>query len=216
MTVLIADDQELIRSGLRAVIDAEGDLVVVGQAGDGAEAVSAARTLAPDVVLMDLNMPKVGGVDATKQIMRGERPPKVLVLTTLSSDDHVLEALDAGASGFLLKDSLTRELTAAIRTVAAGGTALSPEVMGGLVTKARGHRGAVAEGADRRLSSLTSSEGEVLRLLGRGLTNQQIADELHLSVTSVKTYVSRLLARLGLDNRTQAAILAYESGLLDG
>ncbi|MER5883310.1 response regulator transcription factor [Streptomyces sp. NPDC001941] len=212
--VLVVDDQPLIRSGLRSVIDAAPGLTVVGEACDGAEAVSAARETAADVVLMDLNMPKVNGVEATLQVLRFGRPPKVLVLTTLHADDIVVEALEAGASGFLDKDVRGEELVAAVHTVTAGGTCMSRGVMSRLVERAGRRKPAAEPGQAQRIGSLSSSERAVLGLIGSGLTNQQIATQLHLSVASVKTYVSRMLTTLRLENRTQAAILAYEAGLL--
>ncbi|WP_329119749.1 response regulator transcription factor [Streptomyces sp. NBC_01465] len=212
--VLIVDDQSIIRSGLRAVLGAYDDVEVAAEAADGAEAVGLARELRPDVILMDLVMPKIGGIEATVQIMRPDDPPRILVLTSFQTDDLVLDALEAGASGFLLKDARPEELIAAVRAVAAGGSAMSPEIMGRLVERAGSRAPAVSDDVREKLDTLTGSEREVLRLIGSGLTNQQIATELHLSPASVKTYVSRMLARLGLDNRTQAAILAYETGLL--
>ncbi|MEV7415854.1 response regulator transcription factor [Streptomyces sp. NPDC089919] len=213
--VVIVDDQELIRSGLRAVLEAAGGITVVAEAHDGAEAVSEARKHMPDVVLMDLHMPRVDGVDATVQLLRVPEPPRVLVLTTFDTDDHVMRALAAGASGFVLKDVPAEEITAAVRTVASGGTALSAPIMAKLLGKAR-HTGPqfYHPGVREKLDALSASERNVLSLVGEGLTNQQIAAQLHLSVTSVKTYVSRVLARFDLDNRTQAALLSYEVGLV--
>ncbi|WP_223774473.1 response regulator transcription factor [Streptomyces sp. 135] len=211
--VLVVDDHALVRSGLRAVLDAQPGIDVVGEAADGAAAVSQSRALEPDVVLMDISMPKVDGVEATRLLLRGTPPPRVLVLTTFASDEHVSLALEAGASGFLHKGAGREEISSAVRTVAAGGTVLSRDVMAKLLSRSRGGRTIAYPGVQEKLNTLTDSERDVLALLGRGLTNQQIAEELHLSVTSVKAYVSRLLSRLDLDNRTQAAILAHELGL---
>ncbi|MEU2951013.1 response regulator transcription factor [Streptomyces xanthochromogenes] len=212
--VMIVDDQVLIRSGLRTVLERTDDITVVAEAGDGAEAVSLVRKHHPEVVLMDLHMPRIDGVDATRQLLRMEDPPRVLVLTTFNSDDHVMQALAAGASGFLLKDARTEEIASGVRTVASGGTALSFPVMTRLLEKARSTGSQFYHpGIQERLDSLSDSERRVLALVGEGLTNQQIADRLHLSVTSVKTYVSRVLTRFDLGNRTQAALLAYEVGL---
>lgn len=214
--VLIVDDQSLIRSGLRSVLEADEQFVVVGEAADGAEAVSATQEHRPDVVIMDLRMPRIGGVEATIQLMRLDNPPKVLALTTFNTDDLVIEALKAGASGFLLKDLRSEELVAAVRTVAVGGTVMSQEITAKLVSRAHARMPAGSSGLQEKIDSLKDSEREVLALIGAGYTNQRIAEELHLSLASVKTYASRTLARLGLENRTQAAILAYEAGLVPG
>ncbi|MEU2835335.1 response regulator transcription factor [Streptomyces lavendulae] len=212
--VLIVDDQSLIRSGLRSVLEATEGFEVVGEAADGAQAISAAREHCPDVVIMDLRMPHIGGVEATLQLLRLADPPRVLALTTFNTDDLVLQALNAGALGFLLKDLAAEELIAAVRTVAAGGTALSSEIMMKLVSRAQARTPTGFNGLEEKLDSLTDSEREVLALIGAGYTNQKIAVTLHLSLSSVKTYSSRMLNRLGLDNRTQAAVLAYEAGLV--
>ncbi|MFI6645654.1 response regulator [Streptomyces sp. NPDC050504] len=214
--VMIVDDQALIRSGLRTVLEDTGGIEVVAEAGDGAEAVARAREHKPDVVLMDLNMPRIGGVEATLQLLRLPDPPKVLVLTTFNTDDYVMKALAAGASGFLLKDARTEEIVSAVHTVLAGGTALSPPIMAKLLGRAEGTGSQFYHpGVREKLDALSESERKVLMLVGEGLTNQQIAERLHLSITSVKTYVSRVLGRFELDNRTQAALLAYEIGLAE-
>ncbi|MFI6150544.1 response regulator [Streptomyces sp. NPDC051109] len=212
--VLIVDDQSLIRSGLRSALEAVYGIEVVAEAAGGAEAVSATREHRPDVVVMDLHMPHIGGVEATFQLMRLEDAPRVLVLTTFNTDDLVIEALNAGAAGFLLKDIRSDELTAAVRTAADGGTVLLPEIMTKLVSRAQARTPAGSNGWREKIDSLTDSEREVLDLIAAGYTNQKIAEVLHLSLASVKTHVSRMLARLGLDNRTQAAVLAYEAGLV--
>ncbi|WP_411144440.1 response regulator [Streptomyces sp. x-80] len=210
-SVLIVDDQVLIRSGLRQLVGTSPAFEVVAEAGDGAEAVAQARAHRPDVVLMDVRMPRVDGVAATAQLMRFAAPPKVLVLTGFDVDDRVLDALEAGACGFLFKDLTPWQLETAMRTVLAGGRVVAPAVLDSLVRRATGpaRGGAVPDGLGR----LSDSERRVLALIGAGLTNAQIARRLHLAQASVKTYVSRTLAKLGLDNRTQAAILAYEAGL---
>ncbi|MEU2951022.1 response regulator transcription factor [Streptomyces xanthochromogenes] len=211
---MIVDDQALIRSGLKTILDSWDDITVVCSASDGAEAVSAAREHRPDVVIMDLHMPRIGGLEATIQLMRLNDPPRILVLTTFDADDTIIDALEAGASGFLLKDVGTAELLASVRGVAAGGTAMSREIKDRLVRRASRRLPTGHTGLQGKIQSMTESERDVLALIGSGLTNQQISEQLHLSLASVKTYVSRMLARLQLENRTQAAILAYESGMV--
>ncbi|MFJ7265959.1 response regulator [Streptomyces sp. NPDC099050] len=210
--VMVVDDQSLIRSGLVTLLASAPDIEVVAEAADGAEAVPLARTYRPDVVLMDLVMPKVDGMEATLQLLRLPDPPRVLVLTGYTADDLVLDALRAGAAGFLLKDLRPEELFAGIRTVAAGGSALAPGVMRVLLERADTRTGAPDHA--EQLSTLSPGERDVLALVGEGRTNLQIAEALHLSPASVKTYVSRILTQLDLSNRTQAAILAYEAGLV--
>ncbi|WP_234362811.1 response regulator [Streptomyces formicae] len=216
--VLVADDQPVIRAGLRALIGAADDMVVVGEASDGAEAVSMARELVPDVVLLDLRMPGVSGIDATIQLTRATPSARVLVLTDHESADTVVAAFEAGASGLLLKSSSPREIISSVRSVAAGASVLSYSVMKRLISRPapRARLPEVAELAGK-VASFGAGEVKVLALVGAGMSNKEIAGTLHLSLTSVKTYVSRILRRLGLDNRTQAAILAYELGLsVDG
>ncbi|MGW1775944.1 response regulator transcription factor [Streptomyces sp. NPDC002104] len=210
--VMVVDDQSLIRSGLVTLLASAPGIEVVAEAGDGAEAVPLARTYRPDVVLMDLVMPKVDGMEATVQLLRLPDPPRVLVLTGYTADDLVLDALRAGAAGFLLKDLRPEELFAAVRTVAAGGSALAPGVMRVLLERADTRTGAPDH--TEQLSTLSPGERDVLALVGEGRTNLQIAQALHLSPASVKTYVSRILTQLDLSNRTQAAILAHEAGLV--
>ncbi|MCO6004897.1 response regulator transcription factor [Actinoallomurus purpureus] len=223
--VLLVDDQEMVRAALRAVIDRREDLCVVGDAADGGQAVDAAFRLRPDVVVMDVRMPGMTGVEATRRILTewpyDDPPPRVLVLTTFDLDEYVHSALRAGACGFLLKNSPTDQLAHAIRVVAGGEAMLAPSVthrlidafaalpiglVAGTPTPASGRHGLIG--------SLTERELEVLILVARGLSNLQIADALGLTQANVKSRVNRILTRLGLDNRVQAALLAHEAGLL--
>jgi DNA-binding NarL/FixJ family response regulator len=214
--VLLIDDEELVRFGLRTVLEASGGFEVVGEAGDGAAGVRAARELRPDVVLTDIRMPGVDGLEATRQILALPHPPQVAVLTTFHLDEYVYAALAAGAAGFLLKDTPPRQIAAAVRSVADGTATLSPAVTAALidayVDRRAGPRRAEAR---QRLGGLSERELEVLTLLGSGEPNAEIAGRLFVSEATVKTYVSRLLTKLDLANRTQAAILAHEAGLLD-
>ncbi|MEU7166283.1 response regulator transcription factor [Streptomyces morookaense] len=214
--VMIVDDQAIIRMGLTMLVDSSDDFEVVAEAGDGAEALSQVAAHRPDVVLMDLNMPRVDGVEATRRLMRLPEPPMVLVLSVFDADARVLEALEAGACGFLLKDLRPEELFAALHTVASGCRVVAPEVLTSLVRRAADHTPIRVNGAGEKLSLLSQGERRVLALVAAGMTNAEIARTLHLSGASVKTYVSRTLAKLGLDNRTQAAIIAYEMGLAPG
>ena len=215
--VLLVDDEELVRFGLRTVLEAAGDFTVVGEAGNGADGVRAARELKPDVVLTDIRMPGMDGLAATKQILAQPDPPKVAVLTTFHVDDYVYAALAAGAAGFLLKDTPPREIAAAVRAIADGTATLSPKVTAQLIESYVDKKAAPRKAsALRKLSGLSDREREVLRLLGTGESNAELARQLYVSEATVKTYVSRLLAKLDLTNRTQAAILAHEAGLLDG
>jgi DNA-binding NarL/FixJ family response regulator len=214
--VLLVDDEELVRFGLRTVLEASGDFTVVGEAGDGAAGVKAARELRPDVVLIDIRMPVLDGLAATRQILAQSDPPQVAVLTTFHVDDYVYAALAAGAAGFLLKDTPPREIAAAVRAVADGTATLSPKVTAQLIEAYVDKKAAPRKAqALRRLRELSERELEVLRLLGSGESNAELARQLFVSEATVKTYVSRLLAKLNLANRTQAAILAHEAGLLD-
>jgi DNA-binding NarL/FixJ family response regulator len=215
--VLIVDDEELVRFGLRTVLEAAGDFEVVGEAGNGADGVAAARELQPDVVLTDIRMPVLDGLAATRQLLALPHPPQVAVLTTFHVDEYVYAALAAGAAGFLLKDTPPREIAAAVRAVADGTATLSPAVTAKLiesyVDKAAAPRKAQAL---RRIAELSDREREVLQLLGTGDSNADLAKKLFVSEATVKTYVSRLLTKLDLANRTQAAILAHEAGLVEG
>ena len=213
--VLLVDDQELVRAGFRLILDAEADMAVVGEASDGDDAVDAAARAHPDVVLMDVRMPKVDGIEATRRILADRRstPTRVLMLTTFDLDEYVYAALRAGASGFLLKDVPPQALVDAIRTVAAGDALLAPAVTRRLIEHAlRG--GPAPAPPPTELGELTPRELEVFRLLARGLSNAEIADELVVEIATIKSHVARLLTKLGLRDRVQAVVLAYETGLL--
>ncbi|MEV4178519.1 response regulator transcription factor [Nonomuraea sp. NPDC049709] len=209
LRVVIADDEDLIRAGLRIILDAEPDLSVVGEAADGAAVVPVVRRERPDVVLMDVRMPTLDGIRATELLLTLDEPPKVLVVTTFENDDHVYDALRAGASGFLLKRTRPDDLVQAVRLVAAGESLLFPAAIRTLAGR-RPQGTARVPGIDR----LTGREGDVLRLMTRGLSNQEIAAELVVSQETVKTHVGNVLAKLGARDRTQAVIAAYESGFV--
>jgi DNA-binding NarL/FixJ family response regulator len=212
--VLVADDQALVRGGLVAILDAQDDIEVVGEADDGGAAVDAALRLRPDVVLMDVRMPHVDGIEATKRLAAHPGAPRVLVLTTFDLDEYVYQSLRAGAGGFLLKDAPPERLADAVRTIAAGESLLAPAVTRRLVE--RFARLPHPEAARREtFADLTERELDVLRLVARGLSNAEIADELFLSEATVKTHLTRILAKLGLRDRVQAVVLAYESGLIE-
>jgi DNA-binding NarL/FixJ family response regulator len=204
--VLIADDQALLRTGFRMILESEPDLEVVGEASDGAEAVTAVLRLRPDVVLMDVRMPAIDGLQATRHALAtAARPPRILIITTFEHDEYVYAALRAGASGFLLKRARPAEVLAAIRVVAAGESLLFPAAI---------RRLAAAYGERTPPADLTEREAEVLRLMARGLSNAEIAGELVLGVQTVKTHVGNVLTKLGARDRTQAVIAAYESGFV--
>nr|WP_272923689.1 response regulator transcription factor [Streptomyces sp. SID8378] len=214
----MVDDQPLLRTGFRMILEAEGDLAVVGEAGDGLQAIDQVRALQPDVVLMDIRMPRMDGVEATRQITGpgkdGPAKVLVLVLTTFDLDEYVVEALRAGASGFLLKDAPAAELVQAIRVVAAGEAMLAPSITRRLLDKYADHLPSGEEPVPDALHTLTDREVEVLKLVARGLSNAEIAAELFVSETTVKTHVGHVLTKLGLRDRVQAAVYAYESGLV--
>jgi DNA-binding NarL/FixJ family response regulator len=213
ITVVVVDDEPLIRSGLKAIIDAEPDLSVIGEAADGAEVLPVVRRTHPSVVLMDVRMPAVDGIQATRLLLDGISPaPKVLVVTTFENDDYVYDALRAGASGFLLKRTPPADIVQAIRTVVGSESLVFPEAIRALAVAHAGSRSDQPTGLDH--AQLTEREQEVLRLMARGLSNAEIAAELFLGVQTVKTHVANLLAKLGARDRTQAVILAYESGFV--
>jgi DNA-binding NarL/FixJ family response regulator len=210
--VLLADDQVLVRDGFRALIEREADLEVVGEAADGVEAVAACARLAPDVVLMDIRMPQLDGLEATRRVLAAPAPPRVIVLTTFDRNEWVFEALRAGASGFLLKDVRAAALVEAIRVVHSGDALLSPSITRRLIEAY-----ASATPVSRQSSALrqlTARETDVLRLVAAGLTNAEIAQRLFIEPSTVKTHVNRLLGKLDLRDRTQAVVFAYESGLV--
>jgi DNA-binding NarL/FixJ family response regulator len=213
-TVVLADDQALVRAGFRLILESEGDFAVVGEASDGDEAISVTRRLQPDVVLMDVQMPKTDGIEATRRIGNdADIHSRVLILTTFEQDDYVFEALRAGASGFVLKNSPPEELVQAVRVVASGDALLAPSVT----------RRVIAEYAERsaprrsaaELALLTERELEVLRLLATGKSNAELATHLYLGEGTIKTHVSHVLSKLGLRDRVQAVVFAYESGLVE-
>jgi DNA-binding NarL/FixJ family response regulator len=211
--VLIVDDQALVRAGFRMILDAEEDLDVVGEAHDGVAAVDAARRLKPDVVLMDIRMPELDGIEATRRVIEagGDAPPRVLMLTTFDLNEYAYEALRAGASGFLLKDVAPEQLADGIRVVARGDALLAPSITRRLIHEFA--RATPASGPPPGFDDLTAREVEVFRLVARGLSNAEIAGELIVGETTVKTHVARLLMKLGLRDRVQAVVLAYESGI---
>jgi DNA-binding NarL/FixJ family response regulator len=211
--VLLVDDQALVRAGFRMIVDAEQDLTVVGEAGNGAEAIEAARRTNPDVVLMDIRMPEMDGVEATRRLTPGGA--KVLILTTFDLDEYVVDALRAGASGFLLKDVPPEQLVEAIRVVAAGDALLAPSVTRKLLDRFAAKLPAADAGARARLDALTEREREVLTSIARGLSNAEIAAQLFVDVTTVKTHVSHVLMKLELRDRVQAVVFAYENGVVE-
>lgn len=214
--VLLVDDQPLLRTGFRMILETEPDIAVVGESGDGEAAVSDSRALQPDVVLMDIRMPRMDGVIATRLITGSARDkaPRVLVLTTFDLDEYVVEALRAGASGFLLKDVPAEDLVDAIRVVAAGDAVVAPSVTRRLLDQFASRLPATDAPTPAGLTHLTEREREVLKLVARGLSNAEIAAELVVSETTVKTHVGNMLTKLGVRDRVQAAVYAYESGLV--
>jgi DNA-binding NarL/FixJ family response regulator len=210
--VLVADDQALVRTGFAMILSAEDDIVVVGEADDGDVAVRRAVELRPDVVLMDVQMPRMDGIEATRRVIAAVPDCKVLILTTFDDDDYLFAALQAGASGFLLKNCPPSDLVAAIRVVAQGHSLLAPEVTQRVIARSTGRpRAASVPG----LSELTDREEDVLVAMGRGLSNGEIAGQLFVSEATVKSHVSRVLGKLGVRDRVQAVIVAHESGLMD-
>lgn len=219
ITVLLVDDQELIRVGFRMVLDAEEDIVVVGEAGDGKAAITQTALLAPDLVLMDIRMPELDGIAATEEIVRDHPQTKVLVLTTFDLDEYAFGAIRAGASGFLLKDAQRHEMISAVRAVSRGDAALSPRVTRALMEHVTPRLGATSSAApaaeeSTTLESLTDRERDVFLAIGRGLTNAEIAQTLYVGESTVKTHVGRVLAKLGARDRIHAVILAHRHGLV--
>ncbi|HZQ65820.1 MAG TPA: response regulator [Gaiellaceae bacterium] len=214
ISILIVDDQALVRAGFRMILEAEQDMEVVGEAADGREAVDEARRLAPDVVLMDVRMPEVDGIEATRRLVDGGATAKVVMLTTFDMDEYVYDALRAGASGFLLKDVPPEQLVAGIRAVASGDALLAPSVTRRVIEEFIRHPPASVRPLPAKLEELTARELEVLKLIARGFSNAEIAKELFVSDTTVKTHVAHTLTKLDLRDRVQAVVLAYESGLV--
>ncbi|HSC93252.1 MAG TPA: response regulator transcription factor [Gaiellaceae bacterium] len=211
--VLLADDQALVRAGFRAILEVQDGLEVVGEVGEGGEAVTLARELRPDVVLMDVRMPGLDGIEATRRLLANGDAPRVLMLTTFDLDEYLYEAMKAGASGFLLKDAPRDELVGAVRTVARGDALLAPALVRRLVEDFV-RRPAPGAGPPPELDALTGREREVLTLIARGLSNGEIAARLYLSEATVRTHVGHILGKLGLRDRVQAVVVAYESGLV--
>lgn len=216
ITVLIVDDEHLVRGGLKMILDAQRDIEVVGEAADGAQAVDLVRSRHPDVVLLDVQMPVMDGLVAATRILDVEPRPKVIMITTFDLDEYVHKAVAAGASGFLLKDTRAEVLADAVRTVAGGEALLAPSILRRLVDHhgARARPGAQGDRSLPALEHLTARELDVFRLLGRGASNQEIARELWITESTVKTHVTRLFAKLDLRDRAQAVVLAYECGLV--
>ncbi|GHD51867.1 response regulator [Mycetocola manganoxydans] len=213
--ILLVDDQELVRYGFRLMLGSTAGMVVVGEASDGADAIGAVERLKPDVVLMDVRMPGVGGIEATKRIMSMRPDTRVLVLTTYDLDEYAFGALTAGAAGFLLKDTRPEDLVAAVRAVHSGDAVVSPRITAKLIEVAAPHLGGGrSDTADDALAELTAREREIFVLIGRGDTNGEIAARLHLSESTVKANVGRVLAKLDLRNRVEAVIRAYELGIV--
>jgi len=212
--VLIADDQALVRGGFRMILETQQDIGVVGEADDGREAIRLARELAPDVVLMDIRMPNLDGVQATRRLLAEPDPPRVLMLTTFDADEYLYKAMQAGASGFLLKTASPEQLAGAVRAVAAGDTLLAPALTRRLLERFVRRPPPGAQQA-RELEPLTDRELEVLRMIARGLTNSELATTLVVSDATVKTHITHLLAKLNARDRVQLVILAYEAGLVE-
>jgi DNA-binding NarL/FixJ family response regulator len=212
ISVVIADDQDLVRTGFRAILNSEPDIEVVGEAGDGLAAVQASHHHSPDLVLMDIRMPVLDGLAATRRIVTGpDSKPRVLILTTFDLDEYVYEALRSGASGFMLKDNPADQLITAIRVVSEGDALLAPQITRRLISEFA-HRPSTAR--SEHLQVLTDRESEVLKLVARGLSNAEIANELYVAETTIRTHVGHILTKLVLRDRVQAVVLAYETGLI--
>ena len=212
--VVIADDQELVREGLRNVLDAQPDITVVGEAGDGADALELVHEHNPDVLVADIRMPRLDGIQTTRRLTDASSPTRVLILTTFDLDRYVYLALKAGASGFLLKDATRADLTSAVRTVARGETLLAPTITKRLIEDYCSRPEPATDHPDAVLADLSAREREVFLLVARGMSNAEIARDLFLSDTTVKSHVARILAKLDLRDRIQAVVLAYETGLI--
>ncbi len=212
MRILIVDDQSLVRAGFRLILESQPDFEVAGESGDGDDAVAVARRLQPDVVLMDVRMPRMDGIEATRRIFEALPHCRVIVLTTFDLDEYVYAALRAGACGFLLKDVTPEQLIGAVRTVESGDALLAPSITRRLVERYAARRRPPALQVE--IESLTEREADVLRLLARGLANQEIAEKLFVSEATVKTHVAHILDKLHVENRVQAVVAAYESGLV--
>jgi DNA-binding NarL/FixJ family response regulator len=214
--ILLVDDQALVRAGFRMILDAETEMEVVGEASDGREAIDQVRSLRPDVVLMDIRMPELDGLEAARRILAasGDDAPKILMLTTFDLDEYVYEALRAGASGFLLKDTPPEQLVAAIHVIAEGEALLSPSITRRVISEFVKGTGPQPQAQFPRLTDLTARELEVMKAIARGLSNAEIAKELFVSETTVKTHVARILMKLGLRDRVQVVVLAYEAGVV--
>jgi len=214
--VLIVDDQAMVRAGFRMIVEAEDDITVVGEAGDGIDGIDAARRCRPDVILMDVRMPRLDGIEAARQLIcaRTGPTPRVLMLTTFDLDDYVYPALRAGVSGFLLKDAPAEQLVEAIRVVARGEARLAPSVTQRLIEEVNARPLRDSPAVVPGLDQLTDRELEVLRLVARGMSNAEIAEQLYLGEATIKTHVGRVLTKLGVRDRVQAVVLAYESGLI--
>ncbi len=212
--VALVDDQAMVRAGFRMILETEADITVVGEAADGREAVDLVQRSAPDVVLMDVRMPQMDGIEATRLITSSSSPARVLILTTFDLDDYVYSALRAGASGFMLKDAPAEQLVNAVRVIASGDALLAPSVTRLLIDEVSRRPAVDAQAVAPGLADLTDRELEVLRLIARGMSNAEIADELYLGEATVKTHVGRVLTKLDLRDRVQAVVVAYESGLV--
>jgi DNA-binding NarL/FixJ family response regulator len=213
-TLLIVDDQALVRVGLRKILASEPEMTVVGEAGDGEEAVASAHRLQPDIVLMDIRMPVLDGIEATRRIVRAQHGTRVLILTTFGLDTYVYDALRAGASGFMLKDAPPEEIVAAVRIVASGEALLAPAITRAVIEEFARHPPATPSVPPPAVSELTPREQEVLDLLARGLSNPEICERLVISEATAKTHVAHILQKLDLRDRVQAVIYSYESGLV--
>ena len=213
--VLIVDDQALVRAGFKMILESEPGIEIVGEAADGLEAVEAARTLSPDVVLMDIRMPNLDGLEATRRLLKDDGGPRVLMLTTFDLDEYVYEALRAGASGFMLKDTPPEQLVSAIHMIASGDALLSPTITKRVIEEfVRRPPSTIATAPSPLVAELTAREFEVLGFMARGLSNAEIAKDLFVSETTVKTHVARILMKLDLRDRVQAVVFAYETGIV--